>query len=252
MMEPLIQLAVAVECFHKASLIHDDIEDEDASRYDAPTLHCQHGVAVALNVGDLLIGEGYRLIAECGASAAQVRQMTAVAAAGHRTLCLGQGEELLLRQTPARLTAAVVIDIFRQKTAPAFDVALQLGAIHAQADEATRAVLTAFSEALGIAYQIRDDLQDQLADQGATPGAGARPSLLLALAREELLLAGHPADVRLTLQDIQRTQAETRTRAMLQHYSEQAICALRPLRHALLKRLLYRVAALLLDPPACP
>ena len=66
---PLIKLAVAVECFHKASLVHDDIEDEDASRYGEPTLHCQHGVAVALNVGDLLIGEGYRLIAASGASA---------------------------------------------------------------------------------------------------------------------------------------------------------------------------------------
>jgi geranylgeranyl pyrophosphate synthase len=49
--------------FHKASLIHDDIEDGDALRYGEPTLHSEYGVAVALNVGDLLIGEGYRLLA---------------------------------------------------------------------------------------------------------------------------------------------------------------------------------------------
>ena len=54
-----------MECFHKASLIHDDIEDDDAQRYGEPTLHVEHGVPVALNVGDLLIGEGYRLLAEC-------------------------------------------------------------------------------------------------------------------------------------------------------------------------------------------
>ena len=63
MPDDLRKVAVAVECFHKASLIHDDIEDNDAQRYGETTLHEEHGVAVALNVGDLLIGEGYRLLA---------------------------------------------------------------------------------------------------------------------------------------------------------------------------------------------
>src|SRR6185436_2079766 len=48
--EDLRKVAVAVECFHKASLIHDDIEDDDAERYGKKTLHEEHGVAVALNV----------------------------------------------------------------------------------------------------------------------------------------------------------------------------------------------------------
>ena len=56
--------AIAVECFHKASLVHDDIEDNDATRYGEATLHAEHGMPVALNVGDLLIGEGYRLLAD--------------------------------------------------------------------------------------------------------------------------------------------------------------------------------------------
>ena len=51
----LKKVAVAVECFHKASLVHDDIEDNDAERYGEPALHSQHGVPVALNAGDLLI-----------------------------------------------------------------------------------------------------------------------------------------------------------------------------------------------------
>jgi hypothetical protein len=54
--EDVRKIAVAVECFHKASLIHDDIEDNDSQRYGEKTLHEEHGVAVALNVGDLLIG----------------------------------------------------------------------------------------------------------------------------------------------------------------------------------------------------
>ena len=60
--EDMKKLAVAVECFHKASLVHDDIEDDDTIRYGMPTLHRKYGMPVALNIGDLLIGEGYRLI----------------------------------------------------------------------------------------------------------------------------------------------------------------------------------------------
>jgi hypothetical protein len=60
----LRRLAVAVECFHKASLVHDDIEDGDDRRYGEKTLHAELGVPVALNVGDFLLGEGYRLISE--------------------------------------------------------------------------------------------------------------------------------------------------------------------------------------------
>ena len=64
----LQKIALSVECFHKASLVHDDIEDRDSSRYGEATLHEAHGVPVALNVGDLLLGEGYRMIAESQAS----------------------------------------------------------------------------------------------------------------------------------------------------------------------------------------
>src|SRR5262249_45060816 len=83
------RIAVAVECFHKASLIHDDIEDADEVRYAGPTLHASHGMPIALNVGDLLLGEGYRLIGECEADPTRVAAMLRVAASGHRTLCLG-------------------------------------------------------------------------------------------------------------------------------------------------------------------
>src|SRR5262249_47047259 len=54
--------AVAIESFHKASLVHDDIEDDDAFRYGQETLHRVHGVGTAINVGDYLIGLGYRCV----------------------------------------------------------------------------------------------------------------------------------------------------------------------------------------------
>lgn len=246
----LVKLAVAVECFHKASLVHDDIEDDDSERYGEPTLHRRHGVPIALNVGDLLIGEGYRLIAGCGAAPEAIRQMTAVAADGHRTLCLGQGAELVLRREPDRLSSIGVLEIFREKTAPAFEVAMQLGALAAHADDDTRAVLTAFSEALGLAYQIRDDLEDLTRDQARTPGGAGQPSILLALAREEIASSGGQAPLSPSIDEIRRTRAETLTRGLFEKYSAESLRALRPLRNANLKRLLFRVATRILNPPS--
>ena len=54
--------AISIESFHKASLVHDDIQDGDEFRYGQPTLHIAHGVPTAINVGDYLIGLGYRLV----------------------------------------------------------------------------------------------------------------------------------------------------------------------------------------------
>ena len=87
--------AVAIECFHKASLIHDDIEDADEQRYGSPALHTDLGVPVALNVGDFLIGEGYRLLAELGRT-----DMVAVASQGHVTLSRGQGRRAVVGKGP--------------------------------------------------------------------------------------------------------------------------------------------------------
>tara|TARA_R110002096_G_scaffold253095_7_gene446007 strand:- start:419 stop:2098 length:1680 start_codon:yes stop_codon:yes gene_type:complete len=178
------KIAVATELFHKASLIHDDIEDEDHGRYDQPTLHMQYGVPVALNAGDLLIGEGYRLIGESNISDAQKAEMLLIASHGQRELCRGQGAELVWARDPKPLKSKQVLEIFRQKTAPAFEVALKLGASYANKLDEVADVLTEFSENLGIAYQIRDDMDDLGEDAGDNELEQMRPSVLLALARE--------------------------------------------------------------------
>ncbi len=248
------KVAVAVECFHKASLIHDDIEDGDAERYGRKTMHEEHGTAVALNVGDLLIGEGYRLLASCSASAEQKAAMLRVAAEGQRELCRGQGAELCWARQPGPLSSLEVIDIFRKKTAPAFSVALHLGAIYAglAAHEEVAEVLNAYSEALGIAYQIRDDLSD-IGSSGETNDiAGLRPSLLLASAFERA-----QGDAKIKLSDRWERKAgssnteiealylelkvDERCRDLLERYKEEAIRSLRDLENASLKGLLRRV-----------
>ncbi|MEM0970621.1 MAG: polyprenyl synthetase family protein, partial [Verrucomicrobiota bacterium] len=173
-------LAVAVECFHKASLIHDDIEDEDLERYGEPTLPEEEGMAVALNAGDLLLGEGYRLLGVAGLSGADTASLLHVASLGQRELCRGQGTELSWARNPQPLKATQVLEIFRQKTSPAFEVALKFGAICAGKLGEVESVLEKYSEALGIAYQIRDDMEDLGEDAGENLLEAPRPSVMLA------------------------------------------------------------------------
>lgn len=254
--EDLKKIAVAVECFHKASLIHDDIEDNDALRYGEKTLHEELGVPVALNVGDLLIGEGYRLLAASQASAGQKAEMVRIAATGQRELCRGQGTELCWMRAPQPLTQHQVLDIFRKKTAPAFEVALQLGATYAglEAHAEVAEVLKVYSEALGIAYQIQDDLSDLGAGGETNDIVGLRPSLLLAVAHEKATdapkeLLGSvwrrqlPAGVTPATIEALYTKlgADARARTLLETYKEEAIRCLRGLESPSLKGLLRRV-----------
>ncbi len=261
-LEDVKPIALAVECFHKASLIHDDIEDGDALRYGEKTLHAQYGVAVALNVGDLLIGEGYRLIAQCKASAEQRAAMLEVAATGQRELCRGQGAELCWQRSPEPMSTLQVLDIFRKKTAPAFEVALQLGAIHAGLDAhaAVSATLRQYSEALGIAYQIRDDLHDLVDSDAPNDLSAMRPSLLLAVAHERAkdadreltdalwhrqTPAGYDAAKLAAL--CRRLKAVERAESLLATYKEEAVRALADLENPNLKGLLRRVIGKIFD-----
>jgi geranylgeranyl pyrophosphate synthase len=250
----LRRAALAVECFHKASLVHDDIEDDDAMRYGMDALHTEHGVPVALNVGDLLIGEGYRLLTESGAPAEVTVAMLRAAAEGHRTLAVGQGAELWWTRHPKPLSSLEVLDIFRQKTAPAFEVALAVGTLYAGADEEMGSPLAKYSEAIGIAYQIRDDLQDLAG--GAGDICGGRPSLPLAVglergrAHDEHAAVLAPAWRRqarseeareAVLGSLAALKVQERCDALLQGYKEEAIRSLSAIEHPSLKGLLRRV-----------
>lgn len=243
------RVAMAVECFHKASLIHDDIEDGDGGRYGEPALHESLGVPLALNVGDLLLGEGYRMLAECHADASIRAAMLTIAAAGHRSLCAGQGDELAWARDPRPLSPDDVLGIFSRKTAPAFEVAVRLGTVLAGEQHGLGDALRRYSEALGIAYQIRDDLDDLEADDNRPH---ARPTLPMAVAyhwatgddRKPLDRAwrepgfGGGPDIRSALE---RLGAVTECHTLLQSYIEQAIRALGELENASLKGLLRRV-----------
>ncbi len=241
------QAAVAIECFHKASLVHDDIEDGDAQRYQRPTLHTAVGIPVALNVGDFLVGEGYRLLAELGVPA-----LTAIAAEGHVTLSRGQGRELLWVRNPEPLPSIQVLEIFRQKTAAAFEVALRLGATLAGADAETHDVLCNYSEALGIAYQIKDDLEDFNGDADSNDLEQVRLSLILAIAHKRasgaekdriaaLIRSGAPEGAGEVHRIVRELGVIDKTDDLLEAYKEEAIRSLRFLSSPTLKGLMRRI-----------
>ena len=241
-LEPLRPLAVAVECFHKASLIHDDIEDDDQRRYDDLALHTEYGIPIAVNVGDLLIGEGYRLLAQCAFPVETRARLTALAAQAHRALCIGQGEELdaVRRDIPPSL--ARMLNIFRMKTSPAFAVALKFGAVAAGADDALCHSLDVFSDALGIAYQIRDDIADRPSVEHKTETA-PRLSVFSSLAWESDEAGARSPDY------VPSTQLLQKAEMLLEHYRNEAVRSLSAFRNAELKGQLRRLLERLLETP---
>ncbi|WP_372948344.1 polyprenyl synthetase family protein [Mariniphaga sp.] len=153
-------LALIIECFHKASLIHDDIEDDEETRYGQPVLHRSSGIPTAINVGDYLIGKGYRMLAQTGLKAEVLAECLTVVAESHVKLAEGQGADILLNSQITEKTVGDVLQIFRLKTGEAVKVALLTGAIAGEAPQTDLESLRKFSEYFGIAYQIRDDLNE--------------------------------------------------------------------------------------------
>lgn len=177
-------IAVSVECFHKASLIHDDIEDNDDTRYGKETIHSEYGIPIAINTGDLLIGEGYRLIAESNLSPETIRECILITSRGHRALSVGQGAELSATSKGEIPSVTDTLKIFENKTAAAFKVSLLLGASAGEADKEVLKILDWFSHNVGIAYQLKDDLSDYHGSNGDIEIR--RFSILLSMVFEKL------------------------------------------------------------------
>ena len=184
--------ALAIEAFHKASLIHDDIEDDDNFRYGSETMHRQQGVPVAINVGDYLVGLGYRLAAkdraELGADVSA--DILFKLSDAHVKLSEGQGAELLWRNsTDKTITPLEALRIYALKTSPAFEAALYAGVRLAGPAETYEKMIGEFAKNLGIAFQILNDLGDFDTNSENKVVAGqdvlaGRPTVLLAMALE--------------------------------------------------------------------
>ena len=190
--DSVCRVAMSIEAFHKASLVHDDIEDDDLYRYGRETLHREYDLGTAINVGDHLIGLGYKLLTstrdDFGAEAAcDVLDRMSQA---HIKLCDGQGAEMAWQSRPTlNLTPLDALQIYALKTSPAFEAALYSGLRMAGPMDVYEEMVVKFCRHLGVGFQVLNDLKDWRGDDNnklvsGQDGQALRPTVMLALAIE--------------------------------------------------------------------
>ncbi|WP_248963424.1 polyprenyl synthetase family protein [Sphaerisporangium perillae] len=201
----VVRAAAAVELMHVASLYHDDVMDEAPTRRGVPSVNARWSNRVAILAGDYLVARASELAAPLGADAVeeQARMLT--------RLVTGQLRETVeagRHPDPERYYMSVIAD----KTAALFTLATRLGARASGAPAGTATALGAYGEALGIAFQLSDDLLD-LAEPTARTGKPANADLREGVATLPVLRAIRPR-IRGFGADRTRGQDTDRTRGL--------------------------------------
>lgn len=169
--------AVAVELIHAFSLVHDDMPcmDDDDLRRGKPSCHKQYGDATALLVGDALQSLAFQTIADTNAPQALKQVQVLAQATGSRGMCGGQSIDL--QSTGQLLTRNELETMHQYKTGALIRAATLLGAYAAKStSEAHIGLLNQYSENMGLAFQVVDDILDATADTqtlGKTAGKDA-------------------------------------------------------------------------------
>lgn len=160
--DPRLEIAAAaVEMFHLASLPHDDLMDDSQLRRGVQSLPARFGAPLAAAAGGLFIGRALTLFAACG------QEATAITAQTVERMCEGQMLELRDRYDPGR-TPARCIQAMKGKTAGMFWLAAKLGAMLGGGDAQRQARIGHYGLALGVGYQIIDDVLDIAGDEALT------------------------------------------------------------------------------------
>lgn len=197
--EEIISYASALEFIHTYSLIHDDLPamDDDDLRRGRPTNHKVFGEGMAILAGDGLLTEAFFIIAECGlrnadAKSSQIRRkplqlatpnpqliLTVIkelaSASGINGMVGGQAADLLSENTA--VDGDVLSFIHTRKTGALITASARMGAILSGADSNRLLAITQYAEAVGLAFQIIDDILDikgDSAELGKTPGSDVR------------------------------------------------------------------------------
>jgi len=169
--------ATAVELVHCYSLVHDDLPamDDDTLRRGRPTAHVKFGEAMAILVGDALLTRAFGLLGEAdgGLAGSLARELANGAGAGG--IIAGQAADMGLCRVPEGPEGLNYIHL--HKTAALIRAAVRMGALAAGAGAEPLEALTRYGQALGLAFQLIDDLLDVTGDArqlGKTPGKDAR------------------------------------------------------------------------------
>ena len=157
-----IHLAATVEFIHTATLLHDDVVDESTQRRGRPTANLLWDNKSSILVGDYLFSRAFQLMVETGS-------LKVLDILSNASATIAEGEVLQL--TAARdlsTTEAIYMQVVRGKTAALFSASTEVGGVIAGAPQAHCKALYDYGDALGIAFQIVDDLLDVTGDSKAT------------------------------------------------------------------------------------
>ena len=157
-----IHAAAAVEALHAYSLVHDDLPamDDDAMRRGQPTVHVTWDEATAILVGDALQSLAFGLLATPALGSAEVRMALVASlarAAGAQGMVLGQAQDIAAETAPEPLSLAAITALQANKTGALIRWSAEAGAVLAGADPTP---LRRYATALGLAFQIADDILD--------------------------------------------------------------------------------------------
>ncbi|WBU53769.1 polyprenyl synthetase family protein [Paracoccus sp. SCSIO 75233] len=149
-----VHLAATVEFIHTATLLHDDVVDESQQRRGRPTANLLWDNKSSVLVGDYLLARAFQLMTDTGV-------MRVLEILSNASATISEGEVLQLTAAQDLATdEAIYLQVIRGKTAALFSAATEVGAVIAAAPEPQVRALFDYGDALGIAFQIADDLLD--------------------------------------------------------------------------------------------
>ncbi|MGE5622096.1 MAG: polyprenyl synthetase family protein [Bacillota bacterium] len=175
----LARAAAAVEMIHAYSLVHDDMPcmDDDALRRGKPTVHVKYDEATALLVGDALQAQAFLVLSEAQASAARKLAMLRLLAQSSGSAGMCGGQAIDLGSVGLALSLEALEQMHRLKTGALLRASVLLGAMGGKdLDDGEMAALDAYAAAIGLAFQVVDDVLDATADSatlGKTAGKDA-------------------------------------------------------------------------------
>lgn len=173
--ESACEVAAAVEIIHMATLVHDDMVDGAAVRRGVPTIHAKWGPEVSVLLGDYLFAKGFGILSSQSDNRV-VRIMSDVVF----RMCAGEIRELVEQWDPA-LGEAAYYSRVDAKTAYFIAECCRLGGVVARAPEPVEQALALYGAAVGLSYQIIDDVLDLVASPealGKPAGADLRAGVL--------------------------------------------------------------------------
>ena len=153
--------AAAVELGHNFSLVHDDIEDGDVERRHRPTLWTIHGIPQAINTGDLIFSlsrVALHRLSDLGFSDSKVLRLMRLYDETCVALCEGQYIDIATSASDDPMTVDLYFDMIGRKTAALISASIEAGALLATDDEDVIQRYRRFGWALGLAFQLNDDL----------------------------------------------------------------------------------------------